>query len=339
MGTDHQPESRGIIHLVKKTFQQFLDDDCMSLAASLAYYTVFALPPLLLILVTIGSAVFEREQVEQALESQMQGVMSAEEMHAMAQRAQETGAGVMASLVSVGLLLFGATGVVAQLQISLNRVWEVEPDPSIGGVRNFISKRILSLAMILAMAFLLLVSLVLTSMLTALGDSVARLLPGEAWQPILWAANLLVSLVVFGLLFAAIFKILPDAEITWKDVATGSVVTAVMFLLGQFALSLYLGNAEVAGPYGAAGSLVLVLVWVYYSSLILLIGAEFTQVWARRYGRRIEPSAGAVRAVRQTQHERDGDTHKQNGGTQEQNRDTHSQNGGTQEQNRDTHEV
>jgi len=295
----------GVFHIIKKTFQQFIDDDCMSMAAGLAYYTVFALPPLLVILVTIGSALFDREQVEQALEAQMQGVMSADEMHAMVERAQETGVGVAASLIGVGLLLFGATGVVAQLQLALNRVWEVEPDPSLGGVRTFIVKRILSLGMILAVAFLLLVSLILTSVLAALGGYVGGLLPGDVWQPILWVVNLLVSLVVFGLLFAAIFKFLPDAKITWKDVAVGSIATAVLFLIGQFLLSLYLGNVEVGGPYGAAGSLVLVLVWVYYSSLILLLGAEFTQVWARRYGQQIQPADGAVRVVRQTQHERD----------------------------------
>lgn len=300
-----ESEKPGVFHIIKKTFQQFIDDDCMSMAAGLAYYTVFALPPLLVILVTIGSAMFEREQVEQALESQMQGVMSAAEMHAMVERAQATGVGLVASLVGIGLLLFGATGVVAQLQLALNRVWEVEPDPQLGGIRTFIVKRILSLGMILAVAFLLLVSLILTSVLAALGDYVGALLPGEFWQPILWTVNLLVSLFVFGALFAAIFKILPDAEIAWKDVIIGSLATAVLFLIGQFLLSLYLGNVEVGGPYGAAGSLVLVLVWVYYSALILLLGAEFTQVWARRYGQQIQPSEGAVRVVRQTHEERD----------------------------------
>ncbi len=302
-----ESEKPGVFHLVKKTFQQFIDDDCMSMAAGLAYYTVFALPPLLVILVTIASAIFEREQVEQALESQMQGVMSANEMHAMIERAQDTGAGVVASLIGVGLLLFGATGVVAQLQLAMNRVWEVEPDPELGGVRTFIVKRVLSLAMILAVAFLLLVSLILTSVLSALGDYIGAMLPGDMWQPILWVVNLLISLFVFGLLFAAIFKILPDAEIAWKDVAIGSVATAILFLIGQFLLGLYLGTVEVGGPYGAAGSLVVVLVWVYYSALILLLGAEFTQVWARRYGQRIQPSEGAVRVVRQTHHERDPD--------------------------------
>jgi len=295
----------GIVSVIKKTFKQFSNDDCMSMGAGLAYYTIFALPPLLVILVAIGSAVFDREQVESALESQMQGVMDAEQMDAMIERTQASGAGLVASLIGLGLLLFGATGVVAQLQTALNRVWEVQPDPEQGGVRTFITKRILSLAMILAVAFVLLVSLVLTSVLSAVGGYIAGLLPGGFWQPVLWAANLLISWLVFSLLFAAIFKILPDAEIAWKDVAVGSGATAILFMLGQFLLSFYLGNAAVGTPYGAAGSLVLVLVWVYYSSLILLLGAEFTQAWARRFGRTIAPSDGAVRAIHITQHERE----------------------------------
>jgi len=307
MVSEKSQDDTGFISVIKKTFKQFSDDDCMSMGAGLAYYTVFALPPLLVILVTIGSAVFDREQVESALESQMQGVMDAEQMHAMVERSQDRGAGLIASLIGVGLLLFGATGVVAQLQTALNRVWEVQPDPEQGGVRTFITKRVLSLAMILAVAFVLLVSLVLTSVLSAVGGYIAGLLPGDFWQPVLWAANLLISWLVFSLLFAAIFKILPDAEIAWKDVAVGSAATAILFMLGQFLLSLYFGNAAVATPYGAAGSLVLVLVWVYYSSLILLLGAEFTQAWARRFGRTIAPSDGAVRAIHITQHERDAD--------------------------------
>jgi membrane protein len=300
-------EKKGIVQLFKKTGAQFSDDDCMSMAAGLAYYTIFALPPLLVILIAIGSAVFEREQVEQALEAQMQGVMDSNQIDEIVSRTQDTGAGITASIIGVVLLLFGATGVVAQLQTSLNRVWEVEPDPELGGIRNFITKRVLSLGMILAVAFLLLVSLVLSSILSAMGSYITDMLPGDFWEPILWIINILVSLIVFSLLFAAMFKILPDAEITWRDVAVGSTATAVLFLVGQFLLGLYLGNAEVAGPYGAAGSLVLVLVWVYYSSLILLLGAEFTQVWARRYGKQIEPSEGAVRAIQRTHREREPD--------------------------------
>src|SRR5690606_13605531 len=142
---------------------------------------------------------------------------------------EDTGVGVLASLIGIGLLLFGATGVVAQLQLALNRVWEVEPDPQIGGVRNFVVKRILSLGMILAVASWLLVSLILTSVLAALGGFVGAMLPGEFWHPILWMITLLVSLLVFGLLSAAIFKTLPDAEIAWQDVAVGLLWTAVLF--------------------------------------------------------------------------------------------------------------
>jgi membrane protein len=277
------------------------------MGAALAFYTIFALPPLLVILIAIGSAIFDRQQVEQALETQMQGVMDREQIDSIVERTQEGGAGLTASLISLAVLLFTATGVVAQLQTELNRVWEIQPDPERGGIRNFLSKRAFSLVLILVVAFLLLLSLVLSSVISVLGDEATRFLPEGFGGPILWGTNLLLSWLIFTLLFAAIYKVLPDVDITWKDVGVGAAVTALLFLLGQFLLSLYFGNVEVGGPYGAAGSLALVLIWVYYSSLIMLLGAEFTQVWARRYGQRIQPSDGAVRAYHIVRQERDPD--------------------------------
>lgn len=303
-----QGARKGLVHLVKKTFKQFSDDDCMSLAAGLAYYTIFALPPLLVILIAIGTTVFSRDQVEQTLETQMQGVLTAEQIDGIVARTQEKGAGWIASAISLVVLLVGATGAVAQLQTSLNRVWEVAPDPAVAGWRTFVTKRALSLLLILAVAFLLLLSLVLTSVLSGLGGRITEILPGELGPPVIWGANILVSWLIFTLLFAAVFKILPDAEIAWRDVAVGAAVTALLFMLGQFLLSLYMGNANIGSPYGAAGSLALILVWIYYSALILLIGAEFTQVWARRFGKQIQPSEGAVRAIHRVEHLRDSDT-------------------------------
>jgi membrane protein len=307
MASDDPGEKKGILHLFKKTVTQFIDDDCMTMGAALAFYTIFALPPLLVILIAIGSAVFDRQQVEQALETQMQGVMNSEQIDEIVARTQEGGAGLTAGLISLAVLVFTATGVVAQLQTALNRVWEVQPDPKRGGIRTFISKRAFSLILILVVAFLLLMSLVLSSVISVLGDEVTSFLPQGFSGPILWGTNLLLSWLIFTLLFGAIYKVLPDADITWKDVAVGAAVTALLFLLGQFLLSLYFGRVEVGGPYGAAGSLALVLIWVYYSSLIMLLGAEFTQVWARRYGQRIQPSDGAVRAFHIIRQEQDPD--------------------------------
>lgn len=264
--------------IAKKTIKKFFADDCMNMAAAMAYYTIFSLPPLLVIVITIGSVMFDRQQVEGAIESQMQGVMDAEQIDAMTDRVKDTGASTTASIVGITLLLFAATGVLAQLQTALNRVWDVDPESQAGGIKRFFMKRLFSFLMILVMACLLLVSLVLTSFLSGVGGYVSELLPGQVWRPVLMVLNLLITWLVFALLFASVFKILPDADIGWKDVAIGSAVTSLLFMTGQFLLSLYFTNADVTSPYGAAGSILLVLVWVYYSAIILLLGAEFTRV-------------------------------------------------------------
>ncbi len=307
MASDDQSGKHGVLHLFKKTVTQFFEDDCLTMGAALAFYTIFALPPLLVILIAIGSSVFERQQIERALESQMQGVMDREQIDSIASRTQEGGTGLAASMIGLAVLLFTATGVVAQLQTALNRVWEVQPDPRRGGVQTFLSKRAFSLILILVVAFLLLLSVVLASVISVLGDEVTKFLPAGSQRPVLWGTNFVVSWLIFTLLFGSIYKVLPDADITWKDVAIGAAVTALLFLFGQVVLSLYFGKVEVGGPYGAAGSLALVLIWVYYSSLIMLVGAEFTHVWARRYGQRIQPSDGAVRAYHIVRQERDPD--------------------------------
>jgi membrane protein len=184
-----------------------------------------------------------------------------------------------------------------ELQAALNRAWGVEPDPDRGGVKNFVIKRLFSLGMVLSIAFLLLVSLVLSAALTAFGGALGGLLPGDASEVLLQLLDNAVSLVVITLLFAAMFKVLPDARIAWRDVWVGALVTTVLFLAGKFLIGLYLGQANPGEAYGAAGSLAILLVWIYYSSLILLLGAEFTPVWARERGAGVEPQEGAVRVV------------------------------------------
>jgi membrane protein len=217
----------------------------------------------------------------------------------MMEAAGEQTNGGVAAILGIIALLFGATGVMVQLQASLNKAWEVQPDPQQGGVKTFAVKRLLSLAMIVAVAFLLLVSLVLTAVLQAMAGVIATWLPNwmASWAPL--AIDTAVSLVVFTLLFAAMFRWLPDADVRWRDTWIGAGVTAVLFILGKFALGLYFGMSD-TGRYGAAASFVLLLLWAYYSAAIFLFGAEFTQVWARRHGRRIVPEEGAVRVVKQT---------------------------------------
>jgi membrane protein len=292
--------TRELAIMLKKAAADFIEDDCFSMAAALAYYTVFSLPPLLVLVLTITGAFVDPRRIEELIEGQAQGVVheqGIEQLDTMIEGARQTGPGTLATVMGIGVLLFASTTVLAQLQYSLNRVWEVTPDPQLGGIKNFVVKRVLSLAMILAIAFLLLVSLVLTAALAAATRYLGAYFP-DGWAGRVFAiGDFAISLGMITVLFAAIFQVLPDARIRWRDVWVGALLTALLFVLGKFLLGQYLGRSGIASAYGAASSLVLILLWVYYSALILLLGAEFTQAWCRRFGHRIVPEPGAVRAV------------------------------------------
>jgi membrane protein len=197
--------------------------------------------------------------------------------------------GLFATVLGIAALTFGALGAFMQLQGALNRAWEVKPDPKKGGIRKFIAKRILSAGMILAVAFLLIVSLAVSALLSALGSKLA-FIP----EPALHAADAILSFSVLTLLFAAIFRFLPDAEIAWRDVWTGALATAALFVVGKFVIGLYLGRSAPGDAYGAASALAVILVWIYYAGMIVLFGAEFTQAWAERRGSRKRPEKGAM---------------------------------------------
>ncbi|MBL8211101.1 MAG: YihY/virulence factor BrkB family protein [Bryobacterales bacterium] len=282
--------------LIKQSVSDFLEDDCQTMAAALAYYTVFSLPPLLVVIVTLAGFFLGAETVREAVLEQaasLVGPRAAEQVQVMlSEGGAQTEGAWWKVLMGLGVLLFGATTAFAQLQAALNRAWEVEPDPNAGGARQFIGKRILSFGFVLALGFLLLVSMVLSAVLTGAGNWVAGRLGGLS-GPLLEVLNLAVSLVIITALFAAIFKYLPDARIAWEDVRTGAMATGFLFVVGKFLIGLYIGKSGLESPYGAAGAIILIFVWVYYSSMILLFGAELTQVWAERHGRRIEPEAGA----------------------------------------------
>jgi uncharacterized membrane protein YqjE len=188
------------------------------------------------------------------------------------------------------MLLFGATGAFMQLQSALNRAWEVKPDPQSGGLKNFVMKRVLSLGMILGVAFLMIVSLAISALIGAIGDSLT-FIP----QPVMYAVNFLASFAVLTLLFAAIFKVLPDARIEWRYVWVGAIVTSLLFVIGKFGIGLYLGRSSPGDAFGAASALAVILVWVYYAGMIVLFGAEFTQAWAQGHGAEVRPEKGAVR--------------------------------------------
>ena len=287
-----------ILALGKDTFSEFFKDEATWKAAALSYFTVFALAPLLVLLLQVASFIWDPAQVRNALTGQFQALMGqdvARQVETMMSSAeQKTAAGSGFRLVlSIGGLLFGATGAFVSLQTALNRAWEVEPDPKSGGIRNFITKRFLSLGMVLGIAFLLLVSLAVTAGLSAAGDA----LFGGLGEKFAYALNFILTFGVISLLFAAIFKVLPDAKVGWRDVWVGAVATALFFVIGKFLIGLYIGQSDPGSAFGAAGALAVLLVWIYYAAVILLLGAEFTQAWMRMHGREIEPEEGAVRVV------------------------------------------
>ncbi|HZE75378.1 MAG TPA: YihY/virulence factor BrkB family protein [Gemmatimonadales bacterium] len=290
------------VELLKESVRDFLDDDCPSMAAALSYYTVFSLPPLLVLLLLLLGSVLDPQDIQGTLETRIRALMGpagGDQIRTILAHAHRPGSGALATALGAVALILGATGVFGQLQVALNKAWKVAPDPQKGGIKQFLLKRAFSLGMVLGLAFVLLVSLVLSALLAAFSDSLARILPEGLSATLLEAINFAVSFGVIALLFAAIFKVLPDATIAWRDVWVGAAFTAVLFVAGKFLLGVYLGHSKPGEAFGAAGALALMFVWIYYSSMTVLLGAEFTQTWAVRRGRGIEPQRGAVRVVRE----------------------------------------
>lgn len=261
-------------------------------AAALSYYTVFSLPPLLAILILLAGFVWDPGDVQGAIEAQIRdliGNSGAVQVREMLAHKDPTGGGALPKLGGIALLIFGATGSFLQLQTSLNRAWEVEPVPGKGQIRDFFMKRLFSFGLILGIFFLMMVSLALTAGLSSLSTYVAGGLP----RALLLILENAFSLFVITLLFAAMFKLLPDADMELRDVWVGAVVTSMLFLIGKFALGYYLGRTDPGSAFGAAGSLAIILIWVYYASYTILFGAELTQSWVERYGSGIRPKKGA----------------------------------------------
>lgn len=280
--------------MLKESFQEWKDDDALSLGAALAYYTIFSLAPMLLIAISVAGLVFGREAAQGQLVGQMRGLVGqqgAEAIQTMVANAGKQGSGVLGTIIGIVTILFGATGVFAQLQSSLNKIWNVEAKPG-KGIWSFLRTRILSFGMVLGIGFLLLVSLAVSAGIAALDTYATGIFPGA--EVVIGIVTAVFGLAVITFLFAMIFRFLPDVKIAWKDVWIGAVATSVLFLIGKVLIGLYLGNSSVASTYGAAGSLVILLLWIYYSTQILFFGAEITQVYARRYGSGIVPSENAV---------------------------------------------
>ena len=284
---------KSIFGLLKEAFTEWQKDKASILAAALAYYTVFSITPLLVIAISIAGAVFGQEAAQGEIVQQINqlvGQQGAEVIETALANADRPKLSSIASIISIILLFVGASGVFAQLQQALNIVWNVKAKPD-EGIWGFIRNRLLSFGMVLAIGFLLLVSLILSAMLSGIGKLEINLLPGltAIWQVV----NFALSFGSIALLFALIYKLLPDVRIRWKDVVVGSVITALLFTIGKFLIGLYLGRGSLGSAYGAAGSLIVFLAWVFYSAQILLFGAELTQVYARHYGRKIRPDSHA----------------------------------------------
>jgi membrane protein len=279
--------------LIKEAATDWVDDHAPRLGAALAYYTVFSLVPLLVIIIALIGLVFGEEAAQSTIMAQMAnlvGEQTAAAIKDMIQRANQPSTGLLSTLIALATLLVGASGVFGQLQDALNAVWGVEPKEG-RGPWGFIKDRFLSFVAVLGTGFLLLVSLTLSAVLAAFGKWFGGWLPLP--EAVLEAFNFLLSFMVITGLFALIFKVLPDARIAWRDVWVGAALTAALFTIGKFAIAMYLGKSNVASAYGTAGSLIIVLVWVYYSAQILLYGAEFTQVYANRVGERLVPTPDA----------------------------------------------
>jgi membrane protein len=281
-----------VASLFKEAGLDWVEDKAARLGAALAYYTIFSLAPLLVIVIGVAGLIFGPDGAETQVVGQIEklvGEQGGEAIRSMIESARKPGARIVGSVLGIVMLLLGAAGLFGQLQDALNTIWEVQPKPG-RGLWGFIRDRFLSFTMVLGSAFLLVTSLVVSAAIAA----VMELLGGWQNATVGHLVNEAVSLTVFTLLFAMIYRYLPDAKIAWRDVWLGAGLTALLFEAGKFLIGLYLGHAGVASAYGAAGSLAILLVWVYYSAQIFLFGAELTQVYANAHGSRILPNEHAV---------------------------------------------
>jgi len=286
--------------IVSQTFREFVKDECPRLSASLAYYMFFSLPALLVVIVYIGGLLVGQEAISERLQSHFEetiGPKGAKEITDILKNASQPKHSRRGWIVGVVMLVVGATGALQELQTALNRAWEVEPDPNQGGVRNFVLKRLISLLFLMCIALLLILSVGVSIGLKGFSHWIDAHPSAFLSSHMISWLHTLVSLVIVTLLFAVVLRFFPDAKVDWSEVWLGAVVTAALFWLGQWLLGLYLTWSQPTSAYGAAGSLALVLLWMYYSAMIFFLGAEFTHILATRRGKRAAPVAGAHRAT------------------------------------------
>jgi membrane protein len=290
-----KPDYKKIWKVLKDSFSSFSDDKVTKLSASLAYYTVFSMGPLLILIISLCGIFLGREAMEGQVYHQLEGFMgkdTAAQLQGIIKNAAISGKGPIALVIGAVTLLIGATTVFGEIQDSINGIWGVKPKPKRGWLK-MLQNRFLSFSVIVSLGFILLVSLAVTSVVDGLNDVLARRF-SEVSVIFFYIVNQVVTLAVISFIFGVIFKVLPDAKIKWRDVMLGSIVTGLLFMVGKFGISIYISKSNVGSTFGAAGSLVIVLLWTYYSALILYYGAEFTKAYAVSYGSPIHPNHYAV---------------------------------------------
>jgi membrane protein len=291
--THAEPRTKSVWALLPLSVSEWRSSNAPQDAAALAYYTILSIAPLVLIAISVAGLVFGRSATEEVVVREFESLVGrggAETLRSMIDSASKPSRSIVGTIVGVGVLIAGASGVFAQLQASLNHIWEVRPKPH-GGIWRLLRKRFLSFGMVLAIGFLLLVSLLAGAALAALGNFATRLLPGGAW---LWQGlHAIVAFAFVTVAFALMFRFLPDAKVRWRDVWIGALATALLFTLGKFAIGVYLGRSAVISSNGAAGSVVGILVWIYYAAQLVFFGAAFTRAQAKLFGVPISPSENA----------------------------------------------
>jgi len=288
--TTHHFSIKELPSLIKETYTSWMADDPFRLSAIVAYYTVLALPALLVIIINVIGAIWGVEIVQGQLTDEISAALgkdAASAIENIISETQNSESNFLSTVIGIGTLLFGATGVFYQLKISLNEIWKIKTNPN-AKIWKIITDRALSFAFILVIGFLLLVSFIVTAAISALNSYIRDALP-DVLLYIAYILDFVLSVGIISVLFALMFKYLPDAKIKWRTVWIGAILTAILFVVGKLLLGIYFGQADPGSTYGAAGSIVLILLWVSYSSLILFFGAEFTYVYAKRYGKGIEP--------------------------------------------------
>lgn len=292
-------KTKGILskgwYLLKATFNEFMEDNAIKLSASLSYYTIFALPPLMIIIITLCGFFFGKDAVTGQLYGQINGLVGSDaalQIQNAIKNVELSESNVFATVFGAIMLLIGASGVFAEIQSSINFIWGLRAKPD-KGIKKFIQNRLMSFSMIVSVGFLLIVSLLVNSVMDLLSDRLKLYFP-ESTVYLFYGLNILIVFLIITLLFAIIFKTLPDGNIKWKDAFIGASSTSVLFMIGKFAIGFYLGSSTVATVYGAAGSVIIILLWVYYSAIILYFGAEYTKVYAKAFGGSISPNEYSV---------------------------------------------